>query len=144
MDLCTFPQAFLDTASLEPPVSLARGVPEEGRALRVGRPGPWHHRQPGAHSYSVMKQQPLCSPSTDVRAEGAGRMGMQGSERPPWQQPWTSSRPRGGREEGQEALGPEVAHVGGSAGWLGRGAFLCLGRVCWGQCREHPWARCSG
>lgn len=61
MDLCTFPRASLDTASLEPPVSLARGVPEEGGALRVGRPGPWHHRQPGAHSCSVMKQQPLCT-----------------------------------------------------------------------------------
>ena len=52
---------------------------------------------------------------------------MQGSERQPRQQPWTGSRPRGGTEEGQEALGPEVAQVGGSAGRLGRGAFLSPG-----------------
>ena len=60
MDLRTFPWASLDTASLELPVSLARGVPEEGGALRVGRPGSWHHCQLGTRSCPVMKQQPLC------------------------------------------------------------------------------------
>lgn len=121
MDLCTFLWASLDTASLELPVSLAQGVSEEGRALRVGRPGPLHHCRPGACSCPVMKQQPLCT-VTALMSE------------PRMQDGWgyreardCHGRGRGlapgpveGKRRVRRPLGPEVAQVGGSGGgWEG-------------------------
>lgn len=121
MDLCTFPWASLDTASLEPPVSLAQGVPEEGGALRVGRPGPRHHRQPGACSCPLVKQQPLCT-VTALMSEPRTQDGWgyrearnhHGSSR------GLAPGPVQGKRRVRRPLGPEVAQVGGSGGgWEG-------------------------
>lgn len=120
----------------ELPVSLVRCAwrgPEGGQTLAPGITADWHSQLPSDEAAASVHGH-----STDVRAEDAGRVGIQGGEGPhgsavDWLQGQRRARGELGRPWTQRRL-----RLGGSGGGWEGVLSSAQGGSAGGRCREHP------